>query len=239
MCPWAYSSVSHPLRIPFHTSGRAKSNSYMYFRMCAKSLVRYRALVSQLEKMHHLDAAYDSLFERVEEAAVEPVVLAGMSLEASLFDLSACLFGEEFAAQTDKLDPIARFFVLSHNVNRVPPSAGSVAMQSIQALVTARNRLIHHKSRSALEEDGTSLIDRSKKEHEQHVKGIAASFRALVLLSLHFDGNIFEELRILPSFKKQEYWQTLVPVELHEDVQWCIQAAKREGRRANKPLTDG
>jgi hypothetical protein len=72
-----------------------------------------------------------------------------------------------------------------------------------------------------------------QKEHKQQVNGISSSFKALVLLSLHFDGNIFEELRILPSFKKPEYWNEVVPAELHEEVRWCIEAAIEESQNVN------
>jgi hypothetical protein len=55
---------------------------------------------------------------------------------------------------------------------------------------------------------------------------------ALALTSMYFDGNIFEELRILPSFKKEEYWVNIVPKELHNEIRWCIDTSKREKMRA-------
>ena len=202
----------------------------MYFRMCAKSLVQYRKFAAELATLDYFAHNYDTAFERAEQAAVEPVIFAGMCLEASLFDLGACLFGQGFAEHTDKLDPIGKYVVIAQYIDRKPPDAASITLQSLQALVTARNKLVHHKSHSALEEDWTQILNRAKKTHKQHLAGIAASFRALVLLSLHFDGDIFEELRILPSFKKPEYWQSLVPSELHEDVRWCIDASRKEAQ---------
>lgn len=223
--------MNHPLRVPFHVSGRAKPHSFMYFRMCSRALVRYRTLASELSKLEMLNLRHDSAFDEVEEAAVEPVIFAGMCLEAALYDLSACLLGEEFAEKIDKLDPIGKYFVIAQHVDRETPSKSSITVQSLQALVTARNMLVHHKSQSAFDKDFSTVVNQAKKEHAQHVKGISASFKALVLLSLHFDGNIFEELRILPSFKKPEYWHGVVPSELHEDVMWCIQASKKESQR--------
>lgn len=229
--------MTYPLRVSFHASGRAKSHSFMYFKICAGSLVRYRALNDELHQLENLDPMYEAVFERVEHAALEPVVFAGMCLEAALYDLSACLFGDAFAEHTDKLDPVGKFVVLAQLVDRATPSSGSITLQSIQALVSARNKLVHHKSQPALELDFTKIIARAKKEHKQQVDGISASFRALVLLSLHFDGNIFEELRILPSFKKVEYWREIVPAELHEDVKWCIQATRRQKQRVEPSNT--
>jgi len=42
--------MSHPLRVSLDLSGRARSNADMYFRMCARALVRYRAIASALDE---------------------------------------------------------------------------------------------------------------------------------------------------------------------------------------------
>jgi hypothetical protein len=221
--------MSHPLRVPFHVSGRAKSHAFLYFQMCCEALVRYRKLVAELEIQHELDPARERIFDQVERASIEPVVFAGMCLEATLYDLSACLFGEEFAEQIDKLDPLGKFFVIARCVDRESPSKGGITAQAIQAVISARNKLVHHKSQDAGHlEDLGKVMARAEKNHKLHVAGIVSSVRALVLSSIYFDGNIFEELRILPSFKKQEYWESVVPKELHEEVRWCIEAAERE-----------
>ena len=224
--------MSHPLIIPVNGSGRAKPNSFMYFRMCVRALVSYRHYADQLSKIEKRDPKYDSALAQVEETAVEPVIYAGMCLEATLYDLAACLFGEEFIEQIEKLDPLGKFYVVAHFVDRKPPSKASVTYQTIQAVVTARNQLIHYKSQSVIKSDIAKVISRAEKQHQQLDQGITSSFRALVLLSLYFDGNIFEELRIIPSFKKKEYWINIVPQELHEDVKWCIQASREERRRS-------
>ncbi len=227
--------MTHPLVVPLHVSGRAKSYAFMYFRMCARSLVIYRQRANELIKFDHLDPRYNQMFAAAEEAAVEPVVYAGMCLEATLYDLAACLYGDEFVEQTEKLDPLAKFFVIAHLVDRQPPSKASVTYQTIKTVVTARNRLVHYKSQPGIDEFNIGkVMDRAKKLHDLHMQGITASIRSLVLLSLYFDGNIFEELRIIPSFKKQAYWIDIVPKELHEDVAWCINASRKERRQSKK-----
>jgi len=92
------------------------------------------------------------MYSIVEEAAVQPVVYAGMCLEATLYDLAVCLFGEEFVEHTDKLDPLAKFFVFAQLVDKQPPNKASVTYQTIQTVVTARNRLMHSKSQSGIDE---------------------------------------------------------------------------------------
>lgn len=216
--------MSHPLKISLHVSGRTKPYSHMYFRMCARALVQYRKLSDTLKELNELDPCYDELSDAVEEAAVLPVVFAGMCLEATLFDLAACLFGEAFAESTERLDPLGKFVVLAQCVDKQSPSKSGATYQSLHALVTARNRLVHYKSQSMIDQENIGkFMERASKLHKQHLLGIDASFRALVLLSIHFDGNIFEELRILPSFKKPEYWNSLVPEELHAEVHRCIE----------------
>jgi hypothetical protein len=110
-----------------------------------------------------------------------------------------------------------------------------VTYQTIQTVVTARNKLVHYKSQPGIDEFNIGkIMDRAKKVHDQHMHGITASFCSLVLLSLYFDGNIFEELRIIPSFKKQAYWIDIVPKELHEDVKRCINLSRQERRQRKK-----
>lgn len=220
--------MSHSLRVAFHVSGRAKSHAHMYFDMCADKLVEYWRLAKDLKGRNFKSPGYEELATRTERAAVEPVVFGGMALEATLFDLGACLLGEDFAERIDKLDPLGKFYVLSRYVNRRSPDPSGVTVQSIQALLTARNRLVHYKSQQWARGDLQQPLDAARKFHKIHLKGLDASLRALVLLSLHFDGNIFEELRILPSFKKAEYWESLVPKELHSDVKWCILQSNEE-----------
>jgi hypothetical protein len=224
--------MKHGARIGFHQSGRAGSYAHMYFQMCAEKLQEYRALVKETEDSNCLAENHDRLVDRVQQAAVEPVVYGGMCLEATLFDLAACLYGDEFAEKTDKLDPLGKFYVLSQAVNRCTPDASSMTVQSIRALITARNHLVHHKSASWLDGDWMHLFHDAEKKHQRHIAGLTASFSALVLLSLHFDGNIFEELRILPSFKKTEYWRDLVPTPLHADVNRCIELSAKEHAHA-------
>jgi hypothetical protein len=196
--------------------------------MCARALVRYRGLVDQIKGLNHLDRLYDEIADQLEEAAVEPVVFGGMCLEATLCDLTACLFEDTYAEQTDKLGPMGKYFVVAKYMDRRVPDTTSVTYQQLKALIAARNLLVHYKSVSYLEGDIQKVLEGTTRQHRQHVAGINASFKALVLLSLHFDGNIFEELRIIPSFKKPEYWFNLVPSELHPDVRWCIEKSSEE-----------
>lgn len=217
--------------VPFHTSGRAKPHSAMYFRMCCDAVVEYRMVREACADNFLLDPRFIEKNELLEIAAVKPIVFAGMCLEATLFDLSACLFGDEFAASIERLDPLGKFAVLAQCVDRELPSPSHVAYQSIKQLVTMRNRLVHYKSERVPDSGWDAIMERAKKEKRLQCESVDRSFKTLVLLSLYFDGNIFEELRILPSFKKPEYWIESVPRPLHADVHHCIAAAKRASMR--------
>ena len=198
--------------------------------MCASALARYRTELPQLPSPEQGALEYEDLLSKLEQSAIEAVVFAGMCLEATLFDLGACLFGDAFADAIDKLDPIGKFFVIASYVDRTSPDSSAVTVQQLQAVVKARNRLVHHKSHSAenLDTEIGHLMDLAKRDHDVLVQGINASFKSLVLLSLYFDGNIFEELRILPSFKEPMFWQEMVPSLLHEEVRWSIEASRKE-----------
>ena len=227
-----------PITIPILASGRAHSNAMRYFRLCANALVVYRSAYNTAESRaktiddeNPLDDQTTYLFEAVEDAAVLPVVLGAMCLESALFDLGSCLYGDEFAARIDKLDAPAKFSVIKQLVDREEPDAGSITHQTMRSLAIARNRLIHHKSIPFHDFNIGKVIEHTRREREVQRSGIDASFRSLVFLSTSFDGNIFEELQILPSFKREEYWKTVVPIALHKDVRWCLQANTRQRAR--------
>jgi hypothetical protein len=227
-----------PIIVPIHVSGRAHSNAMRYFRLAAKALIAYRNL-SQIAETKvaatncavPLQQEVTDAIAAIEDAAVMPIILSAMCLESTLHDLGVCLYGEDFAARIDRLDPAAKFSVIKQLVDREVPSKGDVALQSIQALVTARNRLVHHKSISRDASNIEDVLKHAEKERQVQQKGIDASFRTLVLISASFDGNIFEELRILPSFKKKQYWTDQVPEALHADVQQSLAALERQRAR--------
>lgn len=220
--------MSHPLRVPFHASGRANSQAFMYFDMCARALLDYRRVAAQTHGLDPMSHNYDELCDKADELSVLPVIFSGMCLEATFYDLGSCLFGEDFADRIDKLDPVSKFCVIARCVDRQDPPKGGSSINAIQAVVTARNLLVHHKSLNGdLNEIGT-LMKKAERSHQKKLDGINNSLKALVLTSLYFDGNIFEELRILPSFKKDEYWVNLVPKELHEEVRWSRKASSTE-----------
>jgi hypothetical protein len=228
--------MAHRLTVGFHTSGRAKTNVWLYFRMCMQSLIRYRTLVESLKNLDPIYSnEYRDVSDSIEQEAVEIVVFAGMCLESTLYDLAAALYGETFVDSIDKLSPLEKFIVIVRILDREVPDTSRVTFQSIQALVAARNKLIHHKSISYLENSHDNVMKQATKEHAKLVGGINNSFRALVLISLYFDGNIFEELRILPSFKKPEYWIDVIPKELHGEVQWCIDKIRKEREHRGIP----
>lgn len=227
-------TMAELIQVPIHVSGRAKPHSFMYFRMCCDALVHYRLLRASHEDINLLDPRFLEKSEILEMASVMPIVFAGMCLEATLFDLAACLFGDEFAEGTDRLDPLGKFVVLTQCVDRETPSKSNVTYQAIKELVAARNRLVHYRSQRFPEKDIDTFMDRAAKLQRQQRAAIDTAFRALVLLSIHFDGNIFEELNILPCFKKPEYWQSEVPEELHADVYRCIAATERARRRPSE-----
>jgi hypothetical protein len=194
--------------------------------MCANALVHYRATQQQFTKLDQLHPEFDSELVHLDEALIQPIVLSGMCLEATLFDLSACLFGDEFAEQVDKLDPPSKFAVIARCVNGRAPRKDRVTYENLQSVIKARNQLVHHKSHS-MDSDWNTIFERTKREHLSNLKGLAACFRAPVLLSLYFNEQVFEQLKILPSFEGEE-WKPAVPVDLHAEVEWCRKAAGSE-----------
>lgn len=221
-----------PLRIPLHMSGLARPFGHLYFGMCAKDLVSFRELLARLEQSDDMKNEYELLYQQALEASVRPVVFGAMCVEAVLFDLATVLFGSGFASENDRKTPLNRFKSIAERVDRETPSDEHPASQAIAQLFKARNRLVHYKSEPYVAADWNAVIASFSDRHTIHMQGLSVAFSAAVHLSLYFDGNIFEELRLLPSFKKPEYWQTVVPASLHTDVRQCIAAHHAAGADA-------
>ena len=214
--------MSLPLRVPFHISGRAKPYSQLYFGLCAKALLEYRALDAKLQAIDHMKPEYESVYSLAHEASIKPIVFGAMCIEATLYDLSAAIYGEAYANEIDRVPPPQRFRRLATKIDSVEPNERLPVCTALQHLFAARKKLVHYKSKSMLSQDWTDLLNEYREDHRLHFLGIESSLRAPILLSIHFDGNIFEELRILPSFKLPEYWESAIPPALHEDVLRCI-----------------
>ena len=216
-----------PLRVPLHMSGRAKPHSQVYFGMCAKSLMQYRSLDNRLQAMDAMSAEYNLAYAAAHEASIKPVVFGAMCVEASLYDLSAALFGQTYADEVDRIPPPARFKRIAIDVDKVEPDPDLPIVKALTNLFLARKKLVHYKSKPMPEQDWGTTLSEFQNDHAIHLLGIESSFRAPVLLSIFFDGNIFEDLRILPSFKLPEYWKSAIPVDLHDEVQSCIAESAR------------
>lgn len=222
-----------PIHLDLQTSGLTNSNAFRYFKTTESSLLRARDLLDCLntDVAHRLNSheTYDAIFD----AAQNAVIYSGMCIEATLYDLSLALYGKAFAEHIDRLDPLGKFFVLVRMVDRRDPESAGITYQALKIVVSERNKLVHSKSIEYADlDDYEPLINSAEERGRKLSNGVQFSYRALILLSMYFDGNIFEELRILPSFKKSEYWVHVIPAALHREVEWCAEASRRERSNA-------
>ena len=218
-----------PIHLDLHISGLTGSNAYRYFKTTESSFLVARELVDQFSAASDYSQNKDDLYDSIFNATQRAIIYSGMCIEATLFDLSLALFGKSLATHVERLDPLGKFFVLARLVNQRDPSTSGITYQALKTVVGERNKLVHSKSTEYADLDDLSpLIEGAERQGANLNRGLTYSYRSLVLLSMFFDGNIFEELRILPSFKKPDYWRSVIPAALHDEIHWCSRASKRE-----------
>lgn len=218
-----------PIYLELHTSGLTRSNSYDYFKTTGSSLLTAKTLLEQFNAAKKFDLRTDGIYDELFSAAQNAIIYSGMCIEATLFDLSLALFGRTFAEHIERLDPLGKFFVLARLIYRQDPGTSGVTYQALKTVIGERNKLVHSKSVEYINfDDLEPLVEGAERQGDKLNHALTNSYRALILLSMFFDGNIFEELRILPSFKKPEYWENIIPTALHSEISWCAQASAKE-----------
>lgn len=158
---------------------------------------------------------------RITKFGIKSIVFTAMALEAGIFELAAINLGEKIAVEyLDKLDLKSKWFIAPQLICGRSFDESGPALNNLNALIRARNKLVHHKSTefngyrlkpggdygdwtvdSVKEVDGQ--IEKSTLEAEKFISSVKSSFPTLIYVSLELD-LLIENTGTLPGFSQAE-----------------------------------
>ena len=118
---------------------------------------------------------------------IKTIVFSAMAIEAAAFEFAGIQLGDKVAEQyLDKMDVVGKWMIVPRLVCGRSLRENGPAMNGLKSLVTARNALVHHKSREWDREGKAEQAMRKRWANFQNQ--IPNAFKTLVLLSLELDA---------------------------------------------------
>ena len=150
-----------------------------YQEISKENLDRFEKLHSEMltlrkkikeEEPHFADKdwlkVFDLEYER-DKYSVVSIVFAAMCLEAFIYDYAATATSHSYVKNyLDKLDLVSKWIVIPRIITGKEIPRGSKALQMLSKLVSARNGLIHFKSKSSTWDD---YFERFEEEQQSKI----------------------------------------------------------------------
>lgn len=153
------------------------------------------------------DVEYDEVLFELERlrdfSGVKVIVFIAMCFEAAIYDFASIHFGDDYVSDhLDRLDVLSKWIVVLRFVSGVELLKDKPSYGALKALVSARNALVHPKSKEIDFSDMNILAEKMQKNKIRNEKNIHNAYRALVLMSLNIDHLHNGHHNPLPSFNK-------------------------------------
>ena len=169
---------------------------------------------------------------RITIAGIKSIVFSAMCIEAAAFDFSATQLSDSYAEQyLDKLDLVSKWVVIPKLVCGRSLKENGPALNSLRALVRARNALVHQKS-LPFKSDGTSL-EAIEKASNAFPGNVHNAFKTIVLISLELNEIIGVATAGLPPFEKNIVSSNQCTAQIKRVIERCRVIHRRN---SNAPL---
>ncbi len=156
-------------------------------------------------ELEHDAEAFHEHEKRKKVTGIKTVVFSAMALEAAAYEFATLQLGEHLAKNyLDKLDVVGKWLVIPRLVCGRSLREDGPAINGLKGLVTARNALVHHKSKEL--DRTTKAKDAIKKLRAQRAQfekdQVPNAFKTLILLSLELNAVLEASIGPLPPFEK-------------------------------------
>lgn len=119
---------------------------------------------------------------------IKMIVFIPIFLEAYIYDLAAIVLGDTYAKRfLDKLDLISKWIIIPKLITQKELDRSKAYFSTFRALVSARNQLVHHKTKNNL-----ALINQMLKEGKKELPDMLKKFPVDDLLP--FLKDLFQDL---------------------------------------------
>jgi len=205
---------------PREQKSRLGGYSYIYSTICESEFSK-SIKIEDVGKLEEDVFVRDELEEKHFEAGVKTILFAALSLEAAINDYAAWQLGDKyFDAHLSSLDVASKWLVIPKLVCGKSLDKSGPAYCALKKLISARNELVHNKSKH-LDINDPKLHLKLEKRSENFDANIINSYRAIVLLSLSMDKIIGAQFNPIRSFNKKVNLALDIPDNIVEIVNDC------------------
>jgi hypothetical protein len=197
---------NQPIIVPHPREYWARTNAlhFTYFRIAETDFCKCLELEATDMSTLNREETYD-LENRIHELAIKAIIFSAMCVEAAINDYAGRQLGDKYYQQhLANLDIISKWVIIPRLVCGKSIDKSGAAFNSLKALVSARNKLVHNKSQEVDLSNPQALMDKQEKENKDFERDFYSSLNTLYLLSMEMDyivGQMHNPLGTLnPNF---------------------------------------
>jgi hypothetical protein len=212
------------MTLPRLNFARIGTLTYLYADACQRCYDDYLACNERISEIGEVE--YDSqlleLDRRRDIAGVQTIVFAGMCFESAIYEYAADHLGDAYVQQhIDKLDVLSKWLIVLRLVDGYELRKDQAPYAALKALVSARNGLVHSKSRPLDSENVHAQLTWMKAYDEKHATAVTNAYRALLLMSVDLEFAIGVSHNPLPSYNPEVTLGLDTPLRLKSVVSEC------------------
>ena len=212
------------MNLPRLNFARIGTLTYLYADACERGYDDYLACNERIIEIGEVE--YDpelwELRRRYDIAGVQTIVFAGMCFESAIYEYAADHLGDAYVKDhIDKLDVLSKWLIVLRLVAGYELRKDQAPYAALKALVSARNGLVHSKSRPLDFENVHAQLIWMNAYDEKHDAAVTNAYRALLFMSMDLESAIGVLHNPLPSYNPEVSPGLHIPLRLKPVVSEC------------------
>jgi len=212
------------MNLPRLNFARLGTLTFVYADACERGYDDYLSCNERIIEIGEVeyDSELSELSRRCDIAGLQIIVFAGMCFESAIYEHAADHLGDAYVQQhIDKLDILSKWLIVLRLVAGYELRKDQAPYCALKALVSARNRLVHSKSKPLDFEHLHSQLTRANADDEKHVAAGHNAYRALVLMSMDLESADGVLHNPLPSYITESSFSLRRPLRLKPVIDEC------------------
>lgn len=209
-------SIVHPVE---HKS-RLGRHSHIYCDIAEYEFSQNLEIMAmyKVEKDEHIRS---ELKQNYAKSGIKTIIFSALSLEAGINDYAAWQLGDSyFEKHLSSLDVLSKWIIIPNLICKKSIDKSGPAYSALKRLITARNELVHNKSKN-IDLSAPNLVTKLEKRSLNFDANIMNSYRTIVLMSLTMDRLIGNQFNPLKSFDKSVNLTLEIPSNIVSVINDC------------------